>query len=106
MNMSMSMSTSTSIDRSMRHEYYHGRESVCMYLIIRTSMNINSNTNVNKNLNVSMNMNIYGSSMTGELIRASVEQLRLEMGTEGNFFNIDWQRVEAFATPCWLRSPF
>ena len=46
------------------------------------------------------------TSMTGDLIQASAEQLRLEMGTGGDFFETDWQIIGTYVTSCWLKSLF
>ena len=46
------------------------------------------------------------TSMTGDLIKASAEQLQLEMGTSGDFFKANWQIIGTYITPCWLKSLF
>jgi hypothetical protein len=43
-------------------------------------------------------------SITGELINASMEQLRLEMGLGGPITNKHWESWEGYITNCWLGS--
>jgi hypothetical protein len=42
-------------------------------------------------------------SITGDLIRASLEQLRLELGLSGRMDKWQWSVMECLATDCWLK---
>ena len=43
-------------------------------------------------------------TITGELIRASLEQLQVEIGLPGNLFDQDYEILQTLATECWLKS--
>jgi hypothetical protein len=44
------------------------------------------------------------STITGELIRASLEQLQVEIGLPGYLLQQDYSRLALLATGCWLKT--
>ena len=42
-------------------------------------------------------------SITGDLIRASLEQIRLELGLSGRSDQLQWSVIDCLATNCWLK---
>ena len=44
------------------------------------------------------------STITGELIRASLEQLRVEIGLPGYLLQQDSSNLKSLATECWLKT--
>jgi hypothetical protein len=43
-------------------------------------------------------------SQTGQLIRTSIEQAKLELGLEGRLFNHDFKTVGYLITECWIKN--
>jgi hypothetical protein len=43
-------------------------------------------------------------TITGELIRASLEQLQVEIGLPGYLLQQDYSKLESLATECWLKT--
>jgi ribonuclease HI len=43
-------------------------------------------------------------TITGELLRASMEQLLLELGTPGKLLQLDYSKLENIATDCWIKT--
>ncbi len=43
-------------------------------------------------------------TITGELLRASMEQLQLELGTPGHLMQLDFSTLGKLATDCWIKT--
>ena len=48
--------------------------------------------------------NVWKKTITGDLIRVSLESLKLELGIQGSLFKCDYETYGHLATECWVKN--